>query len=207
MVTINSKSIMNILLRSFAVASIATIITDAGQNSASASERSAVEFAQIGRGGGATILAEKETKSNARGERVILHGYDPVAYFKQSKAVKGKLSIRSTDSGVIYYFASKADKADFDKNPAKFEPMYGGFCANSIAEGKLRDTDPNAFHIYKGKLYVHSSPAAEQEFRTNSDANIAKADKNWLRIGHYRYNTESRGFEYPRPFGPEGGAQ
>ena len=73
---------MNILLRSFAAAGIAAIITGTGQNPASASERSAVEFAQIGRGDGAIILAEKETKSNARGERVILHGYDPKSFDK-----------------------------------------------------------------------------------------------------------------------------
>ena len=90
---------MNIILRSFAAASTAAIITGAGLNPASASERFAVEFGQIGRGGGAIVLAEKETKSNARGERVGPLCDDPVAYFKQSKAVKGgKFSRRSTDS-------------------------------------------------------------------------------------------------------------
>jgi hypothetical protein len=46
--------------------------------------------------------------------------------------VKGKLSIRSTDNGVTCYFALEVDKADFHKNPAKSEPMYGCFCANNI---------------------------------------------------------------------------
>jgi hypothetical protein len=30
-----------------------------------------------------------------------------------------------------------------------------------------------------------------------------KADKNWLQIGPSTYNSESRGFDEPWPFGPE----
>jgi hypothetical protein len=44
-------------------------------------------------------------------------------------------------------------------------------------------------------------------YSTHPDANDAKVDINGLRIGPDRYNTESRDFEYPWPFGPEGGAQ
>jgi YHS domain-containing protein len=63
----------------------------------------------------------------------MLRGYDPVAYFKQGKAVRGKRCIWSTYNGVTYFFVSKTDKAEFDRNPKKFEPQYGGFCAYRMA--------------------------------------------------------------------------
>ncbi len=198
---------MNMLLHSLAAVGIAAMTAGAGPNPASASEKSTVDFAWSRSAGGTIILAEQATKSKVSGKRVILKGYDPVAYFKQGKAVKGKPSFTSTYKGVTYYFASKADKADFDKSPAKFEPQYGGYCANSMVKGKLKDTDPNVFHVYKGKLYVHSSPAAGKEFGGNPEANITKADKNWLHIGPDNYNTESRGFDSPWPFGPESSQQ
>src|SRR5271165_303535 len=197
---------MNRLLHSLAAPGIAAMIAGVGPNSASASEKSTVGFAQIGKAGDTTILVEQETTSKKR-INLMLKGYDPVAYFKQGKAVKGKASIRSPYNGVTYFFASKANKADFDKSPAKFEPQYGGFCANTMVKGKLSESDPNIFHIYRGKLYVHSSPAAGQEFRSNPDANITKADGNWLVIGPATYNSETRGFDSPWPFGPASSGQ
>ena len=135
------------------------------------------------------LLAQAETtgskkhvkgpKLNVDSKGVILEGYDPVAYFKQSKAVKGDPSIASNYHGATYYFSSKSDKADFDKSPAKFAPQYGGFCANSMSKKKLKASDPNNFFIYKGKLYVCSTPVAIKEFSSKPEIMIQKADANW----------------------------
>jgi YHS domain-containing protein len=82
------------------------------------------------RSAGTVILAENKTKlKKVRLNNVILKGYDPVAYFSQGKAVMGNPLITSTYKGATYLFASREDKAEFDKSPAKFEPQYGGYCA------------------------------------------------------------------------------
>jgi YHS domain-containing protein len=138
----------------------------------------------------ATLLAQAETahsgKQGTKGPKVnvdqngvILKGYDPVAYFKQGHAIKGEPKYSSTYDGAIYYFASAADKRDFDKNPAKYKPQYGGYCANGMSKGKLADIDPNQFFIYKGKLYVCTGPREMKNFQAKPDTNIKKADKNW----------------------------
>ncbi len=134
-------------------------------------------------------LAQADTKDSAKAKigpklnldsnGVILKGYDPVAYFKQGKAVKGKSSIRSTYNGAIYLFASESDKADFDKSPDKFAPQYGGFCAYSMSKHRARDIDPNVFFIYKGKLYVCTNESGLKVFKSDPDANVKKADDNW----------------------------
>ena len=77
------------------------------------------------------------TKVNVDSQGVILTGYDAVAYFKQGKPVKGNPAIESTYQGATYLFASSADKADFDKDPAKYAPQYGAFCAYGVANGVL----------------------------------------------------------------------
>jgi YHS domain-containing protein len=194
---------MNNLINSFAATTIAVVIVGVVPNMAGASEKAPLDPIQLGRTGGLIVFAEKETKAHRAQTKVMLKGYDPVAYFKQGKAVRGKRSISSTYNGVTYFFASPADKADFDQNPKKFEPQYGGFCANAMAHGRKSDPDPNVFFIYKGKLYVCSTPAAKAEFTNNPDANISTADKNWLTLGPATYNSESRGFDEPWPFGPE----
>jgi YHS domain-containing protein len=121
----------------------------------------------------------KKPKVNVDQNGVILKGYDPVAYFKEHRPVKGDPKFSSTYRTATYYFASAADKAAFDKSPAKYAPQYGGFCANGMTRGKLNDIDPNVFFVYKGKLYVCESAKAGKAFYSNPDSNIQKADRNW----------------------------
>ena len=110
---------------------------------------------------------------------VILKGYDPVAYVKENRPVKGDPKFSSTYRTATYHFASAANKAAFDKNPAKYAPQYGGFCAESMSRGQLADIDPNVFFVYKGKLFVCSSAKGAKTFYSNPEVNIKKADKNW----------------------------
>jgi YHS domain-containing protein len=121
----------------------------------------------------------KGPKFNVDQNGVILKGYDPVAYFKQNKAIKGDPKYSSSYGGATYYFASRDDKAEFDRSPAKYAPQYGGFCANSMTKRKLKDIDPNVFAVYKEKLYVCSSQKAKKSFFSDPDSNIKKADANW----------------------------
>jgi YHS domain-containing protein len=134
---------------------------------------------------GMRVWVEKSTqKVNVDSNGVILKGYDPVAYFTQKKAVKGSSKYQSTYQGAIYYFSSAADLAAFKKDPPKYAPQYGGFCANGVKNNRLTDADPTVFFIVKGKLYVCSSPAAEKEFRVRSLEDIIKADRNWYQLNH-----------------------
>jgi hypothetical protein len=45
----------------------------------------------------------------------------------------------------------------------------------SLEEGR-----PEAFAVYKGKLYLCGNQGALKEFKTNIDSNIEKANANWL---------------------------
>ena len=49
-------------------------------------------------------------------KKVAIQGYDPVAYFVQKKAVKGKSTLASTYDGVVYHFSSQTNKDLFLKN-------------------------------------------------------------------------------------------
>ena len=88
-------------------------------------------------------------------KKVAIQGYDPVSYFKQNKAVKGKKELASSYEGVIYYFSSQANKEAFAKNPSAYEPQYGGWCAYAMgSSGEKVEIDPETFKIIDGKLYL-----------------------------------------------------
>jgi YHS domain-containing protein len=132
---------------------------------------------------GLSVFAEtKKSKVAVDANGVAIQGYDPVAYFKQNKPVKGSPKNQSVYQGAKFYFASAADKKEFDKSPIRYAPTYGGYCANSLRKGKLKNGDPNIFYIYKGKLYFCSTKAAAVEFEKDIDKHLIETDDNWRQL-------------------------
>jgi YHS domain-containing protein len=119
-------------------------------------------------------------KQNIDSQGVILKGYDVVAFFKERRVVKGSFELSATYQSATYLFASAANKAEFEKDPASYVPQYGGFCAYGVTVGVLSDPEvPDYFLVYKGKLYVCGNQGALKHFKTDIDSNIDKADANW----------------------------
>jgi YHS domain-containing protein len=184
---------MKRLLHSMTTASLAAVIILAGNNAVGASDKQTFDPAQNRAEKGSDIPAPDDsqkvaksptTKVNVDSQGVILRGYDVVAYFKQRKPVQGNPAFESTYQGATYLFNSAANKADFDKDPAKYVPQYGGFCAYAAALGNLSDIEgPDAFAVYKGRLYVCANESSLKEFKANIDTNIGKADANWRLLG------------------------
>lgn len=114
---------------------------------------------------------------------LAIQGYDPVAYFTKNKAIKGQKEFSSNVEGVIYYFASSANKSLFDSKPYKYEPQYGGWCAYAMgATNSKVSIDPETFKILNGKLYLFFHNWVNNTLpKWNIDqSNLnSKADKNW----------------------------
>src|SRR5260370_35059650 len=60
---------------------------------------------------------------------IAIKGYDTVAYFEQSKAVKGSPNFEHTWNGAKWLFATAAHRDAFAKDPERYAPQYGGFLA------------------------------------------------------------------------------
>jgi YHS domain-containing protein len=123
---------------------------------------------------------------NIGSDKLALEGYDPVAYFKQQKAVEGKSSISAQVEGVNYRFMSEANKNIFLSNPQSFEPQYGGWCAYAMgAKGEKVEVDPETFKIVDGKLYLFYNRFFNNTLDTwnkNEAALKLNADKNWNKL-------------------------
>lgn len=74
---------------------------------------------------------------------LAVQGYDPVAYFTKGKAIEGSKQFTAVYEGVTYYFANAADKNLFLKDPKKYEPQYGGWCAYAMGSNNEKvEIDP-----------------------------------------------------------------
>ena len=90
-------------------------------------------------------------------DRTALGGYDPVAFFTDSKAVKGSPRITARHRGAAYFFATEEHRKMFEQNPDKFVPQYGGFCAYGVAVGALFPVDITTWQVRDGKLYLNKA--------------------------------------------------
>jgi YHS domain-containing protein len=117
---------------------------------------------------------------------LAIQGYDPIAYYTQKKGVKGSSKYAATVEGVTYYFSSQTNKDLFLKQPEKFEPQYGGWCAYAMgATNEKVEIDPETFKILNGKLYLfyHSwTNNTLTKWNANEKNLNTKADKNWMTI-------------------------
>jgi len=111
--------------------------------------------------------------------RLALKGYDPVAYFTTTKAVRGSSSFKTSWMGMTWNFASKENLQKFVKNPQHYAPQYDGYCAYGVSKGKKAETDPEAWTIVNDKLYLNYSPDVKEEWLKDKANLIKVADKNW----------------------------
>jgi len=121
-------------------------------------------------------------------DNVAIDGYDPVAYFKLNKAVKGKKDLAVSYQGVIYYFYSPENKEEFKKNPSRYEPEYGGWCAYAMgAKGEKVSIDPETFKIADGRLYLFYNRFFNNTLKSwNKEESKLKpaADASWNKFYH-----------------------
>src|ERR1700761_2107846 len=123
-------------------------------------------------------LAQTKTLLNLNDDGVAIQGYDPVGFFTDNKPVKGDPKILAKRDGAIYYFASKEHKEMFLKDPMKYEPCFGGYCAYGVSRDKLIEIDVDAFQIMDGKLMLQYSKSVRDKFNADPKGNLAKADAN-----------------------------
>jgi YHS domain-containing protein len=116
---------------------------------------------------------------NKDGSGVAIKGYDPVAYFTQSKAVKGSPAFTHQWMSATWWFANAKDRDEFARNPEKYAPQYGGYCAYGVSKGHTSSIDPEAWNIVEGKLYLTYSKDAQKAWSDAIMKNIGEADRNW----------------------------
>lgn len=102
-----------------------------------------------------------------------------MAYFTENRAVKGNSAIQTTHAGATYFFASPANKQTFLRDPAKYVPLFGGYCAYGASKGVAAPIDPEAFQIVDERLILQYDHGVRENFSKNLPENLAKAHANW----------------------------
>jgi hypothetical protein len=112
-------------------------------------------------------------------DKGAIDGYDVVSYFSDGRAERGKPDITTEWNGAKWHFTTREHRDAFLTDPQKYAPQYGGYCALGMAHGGDVPTDPEAWSIVDGKLYLNMMTEVRTTWLYSPDKLIERADKKW----------------------------
>jgi hypothetical protein len=110
---------------------------------------------------------------------LAIHGYDPVAYFVDGRAVEGREGVEHPFAGAVWRFHNPGNRAAFMADPDIYLPRYGGYDPVAVARGVAAAGDPRLWLIVERRLYFFYDQRAREAFAAGAAAIAAAADKRW----------------------------
>jgi YHS domain-containing protein len=128
---------------------------------------------------GVGVQAAPQSKINVDREGLAVDGYDVVSYLTDGAPAAGNASFEATWNGARWRFSSAAHRDMFLKDPGRYAPQFGGYCAWAVSRGYTADADPLAWSVVDGRLYLNYSKRVQEKWSADIPGNIAKARANW----------------------------
>jgi hypothetical protein len=113
---------------------------------------------------------------------LALRGTDVVGYFTEGRVLRGRPEFSAEWGGVRWLFTSAANRDRFLADPAAHAPAYGGFCAWAVSQGYTAPTDPAAWRIVEGRLFLNYDQSIQRRWERDIPGFIAAGDANWPRL-------------------------
>jgi hypothetical protein len=126
-----------------------------------------------------SAAGQKPPVNNGGAGELAVKGYDVVAYTTAGAAVEGVAQFQFRWNDAVWQFASAANRDQFSRDPARYAPQFGGYCAWAVSRGYTADIDPQAFRIVDGKLYLNYSKSVQRRWEQDVPGNVIKAVANW----------------------------
>jgi len=99
-------------------------------------------------------LASAIDRSLCSQEDAAVDGYDVISYRENGGPVPGTPDFSAEHDGSTYYFSSQSHLATFIENPERYIPAYHGFCAVTLALGRVVCPDSTNFVIQDDRLFL-----------------------------------------------------
>jgi YHS domain-containing protein len=113
---------------------------------------------------------------------LALSGYDPVAYFTESKPKQGRAEMEWSRDGVVWRFANEGNKAAFGDNPDVYTPRFGGYDPVAVARGVSVPGHPLFWAVIGERLYLFYDDAARAAFVADPGRIIETAERRWPEV-------------------------
>jgi len=113
---------------------------------------------------------------------LAISGFDPVAYFTDSRPVTGRPDVELYFEGAVWRFQNEGNRAAFADHPEVYAPRFGGYDPAAIARGVSVPGHPLFWAITSQRLYLFYSAEARASFLADPGRIIAAAERKWPEV-------------------------
>ena len=109
-------------------------------------------------------------------------GADVVAYFAlepDADAVMGSEDYAVDWKGATWLFSTQMNVESFTADPERYAPQYGGYCSMAMSQDQLAASDPDAWALREGRLYLFNRKKGRKAWLESPDELVRLADGYW----------------------------
>jgi len=110
---------------------------------------------------------------------LAISGFDPVAYFTETKAMPGDGRYEAVQDGAIWRFRNEGNRAAFVSHPQVYGPQFGGYDPVDVARGKIVEGLPQIWMIHAQRLFLFSSDISRTAFAADPSGFLKAAQRQW----------------------------
>lgn len=115
-------------------------------------------------------------------DAIAIHGFDPVAYFTFGRPMIGVDTFTASWNGVSWRFVDDISMGNFTREPERWIPAYGGYCAMGVLEGKLNDVDPRVWMQVRDEVFLFENEDRRMQWLPQIAANIKAGAAQWPKL-------------------------
>jgi hypothetical protein len=113
---------------------------------------------------------------------LAISGFDPVAYFTESKAEFGRPEIELNLDGVVWRFTNEGNRGAFAAHPEVYAPRFGGYDPVAITSDRSVQGHPLIWVVVGQRLYLFYSEKARAAFLADPGRIIDTAERKWPNV-------------------------
>jgi len=110
---------------------------------------------------------------------LAIEGFDPVAYFADSRPVRGLPDYEAAEAGAVWRFRNDSNRAAFVAHPEIYGPQFGGYDPVDMARGVAYAGNPRFFAVSGQRLYLFGREESRNAFAANPGKFLKDARGRW----------------------------
>lgn len=110
---------------------------------------------------------------------LAIEGFDPVAYFTDSRAIRGLPDFEAAEAGTVWRFHNASNRDAFAAHPEIYGPQFGGYDPIEIARGIAYAGNPNFFVVTGQRLYLFAREDSRNAFAADPARFLKDAKARW----------------------------
>ncbi len=143
------------------------------------------EFAPLGPATPPATSRAYLNSHNLPAHGVAIEGFSPVSYF-HGRVERGSALFAVEHDGVTYHLTDAKQVAEWQRNPGRYAPAFGGWCAFGMSVQDKFPIDPTNYKIVDGRLFLflrnQGIDALELWQKGDERELLAKAEAHWRKV-------------------------